>query len=330
MPGPTRVAMRCCLLVRLGGIVVLGSLLSAGAPVAQPGTWRAYPSLREVTALAASGEEVWVATTGGVYGYNPASGEVRRFTPVEGLFGTEARTMAFDAARNALWIGYAEGVLDRLDGATGAVTSFYDVARATQYAARGINRIAVRGDSLLLSTDFGLVVFDAGRGEVRASYTRLGPLAPATAVRAALVAPLPEGGLGLWLAADGGVVRAPLDGTVLEQPSAWTADPGSPLTGRALALYQGLVVAGTARDVYLRNESGSWERLFFTDDQVFDVIADGDRLFAQAPFYLHVWRRGAYGFVLDIRNAEAHRALTAGPGGTLWVGDLRQGLLEVP
>ena len=102
------------------------------------------------------------------------SGEIERFTVVDGLHAVDATTLTYDAGSDFVWIGYGDGVLDRIDVTTGDISTFLDISRAQQFAARGVNRIRVQGDSLLIATDFGIVVFDTSLSEVRATYSRLG------------------------------------------------------------------------------------------------------------------------------------------------------------
>jgi hypothetical protein len=310
--------------------VLLLALLSAATARAQLRDWQAYPSLRQVQALAASGEAVWAVTDGGLFSYAPASGEVTRYTPVEGLHSVEVTRVAADDARGAVWVGYMDGVLDRLDPATGAVTSFFDIARAEQYSDRSVRRIRVRGDSLLVATAFGLVVFDTVRGEVRDTYARLGPLEAGTPVNDALVAPLPDGsGPALWLATSEGVVYAPLHSPNLQQPSAWTLDPGAPRPAGCLTIYAGAVHACAAQGAQRRVGEGNWAPVFGTGVPARDLLVVGDHLYA--PLQSQVFQLDAASGVQTRYRLPGYELMTSiafGPDGAIWVGDHDRGILS--
>jgi len=139
---------------------VLLGILSPGDLAAQ---WTAHTSTREVVALASSGEEIWAATTGGVFSYNPATGEPRLFTVAEGLHDVQTRAIAYDDRRDLVWIGYFNGVIDRLDVQTGEVRTFFDIERNDRFPSPEINRLQVRGDTLVVATSFGVVLFDPVR-----------------------------------------------------------------------------------------------------------------------------------------------------------------------
>jgi ligand-binding sensor domain-containing protein len=313
-------------------LVLSGPWLAAQeAPI---GTWTAYPSLQSVEAVAASDDAIWAATSGGVFSYGLESGEIQRFTRVEGLSGVGATAAAWDARRGALWVGYPDGSLDRIDGETGAIENVFDIRRAEQFTSRGINRLRMSGDSLLVSTSFGLVVLDAARAEVRDSYTRLGPLEPATAVNDALFAPLPEqagdlaGAPGLWLATEAGVVWAPRSAN-LREPAAWTVDSESPADALSLGFFEGDVWVGTATGLSVRTDAGGWTPVY-SDTRVFeDLFYLGDRFFGRTIFNIVEVARSPY-TSYAVRTHFDMSSVTEGPDGQLWFGDRQRGLFTMP
>ena len=318
--------------------VVLFALFVGLAPdvSAQNDRWQAHPSFRSVQALSASGDALWVGTEGGVYRYAPATGEVERFTPVQGLSRVDVQAIAYDQARDAVWIGYADGVLDRLDAASGEVRPFFDIAQADRFTARGINRIEVVADSLFISTEFGVVVFDAARNEVSDTYERFGSFPSATAVGDVLFAPLPDGRPGLWVGTRAGVAYAPLDTPNFREPSAWTIDPEAPANVLSLAYFEASLYAGVERteegdgDVRRRSGSGTWARQFFGNETFPDLLATDGRLIALSVFNIIVLGSDGTSSRYNVEDASGIRAVVLGPSGGLWIGDLNEGVLRLP
>ena len=309
---------------------VLGlALWAAGARLAtaQVNQWTAHTSTREVVALSVSDDEIWVATTGGVFSYNPATDEVERFTVAEGLHDVQTRAIAYDDRRGLVWVGYFNGVIDQLDVETGVVKTFFDIQRNVRFPSPEISRLVVRGDSLLVATSFGMVIFDPVRQEVRDTYSQLGTLAPATAVRDLVVAPIPDGSLGFWLATADGVAYAPLDAVNLQDPGVWTVERAAlpaPET-YSIAMFQGQIYVGTEDGLAQRETDGSYFRYGFTDRPVLDLAPLTDRLMAldEFKFYAAFANGGA------LVQAEGFQGLTAiveGPDQNVWVGDVQAGL----
>jgi len=304
-------------------------VLLAGNVVAQPGTWRAYPSLQAIRDLDTSADAVWAATSGGVYSYQVATGEINKYTPVEGLYGVDIRALAYDERRNAVWIGYGEGVLDRIDVESGAVETFFDIARADQFVDRTINRLRVLGDSLYAATAFGVVVFDPVRNEVRDTYSRFGVLDPAISARDVLIAPLPDGTDGLWVATEGGVVRAPLDSPNLQQASSWSVDDLGPIEVTGLAFFEDKIHA-CSDDTFVRQPDGTWNSVFFTSRQFVELLAEEERLFGVAQFSLHRFEPGVGRTLYQVQGHGNLTAATIGQDGSIWVGDATGGLARLP
>lgn len=313
----------------IGGLGLALWVGGARLASAQAGQWTAHTSAREVVALSVSEDEVWAATTGGVFSYNPATEEIRRFTVAEGLHNVQTRTIAYDARRGLVWIGYFNGVLDQLDVETGAVKTFFDIQRSDRFPSPEINRLYVRGDSLLAVTSFGVVIFDPVRQEVRDTYSQLGTLAPATTVRDIAVAPIPDGRLGFWLATANGVAYAPLSASNLQDPGAWTVEQAA-LPDRdtyAIATFQGQIYVGTGRGLARRETDGSYTLYGFTNRPVFDLapLANPDRLLALDDFKLYaVFASG--GSLVQADGFLGLAAVVEGPDQNIWVGDAQAGL----
>lgn len=316
-------------------LVALLVVLAAPALAQSAEGWEAYPAYTEVAALAAAPDGVWAAANGGVFFYDVGSGELVTVTAADGLQGGSVGALAFDEDRGALWVGYRDGVLERLDAETLEPEAFFDIRRADQYPARGVRRIVVAGDVLYVATDFGVVVFDAEAERVRSSYARFGGLPAGTPVNDVLEAPLPDGGAGLWVASEGGLYYAARDADNLQIPGAWTRDDGLDGAAFSLALFEGgLYVAGgpdDARDLYQRRPGGGYDRRLFINNRIIELIPTPGQLFGVSRgFAYSVPPPGQPSTAYRVAGGNALSSLAVGPDGTPWVGDAAVGLVPLP
>ena len=315
-------------------LALLVAVLAVQASAQSPG-WRAYPAYNELSALTSAPDGLWAASDGGVFFYGVPGGEVEAVTSVEGLQGGRVGALAYDSTRAALWIGYEDGVLERLDPETRQSTAFYEITRADQYASRGVRRLVVAGGTLYVATDFGVVVFDLEAGAVRGAYARIGDLAAGTPVNDVVEAPLPDGSPGLWAASDGGVHYARLGADNLQAPSAWTRAENFPGAGFSIARYEGTVYVGggppDARDLYRRNPDGTWGRQLFINNPVTSLVPTATRLFALDPAAAYIFRGpGLPGLRYVTADANSQTGLAVAPGGAAWVSDAAVGLFQLP
>ena len=318
---------------RLVALCLAAAPLSIAAQTSSA-EWVAYPSYNSVVAVASGPDAVWAGVSGGVFSYAPSSGEITRYTVVDGLSGTRLTALGVDPRRGDVWVGYDDGVLNRIDPETGGVASVFDLTRADQYASRGVRRLRFAGDSLLISTDFGLVVYDLERDETRDTYARFAELQAATPVNDAIAAPLPDGRPGLWVATDAGVVTAPLDGGNLQVASSWTRDSAFAGSAFSLGSYRGVVYVGGgpdgARDLYRSNGAGGYERQLFIDNPILDLAPLDDGLAVVDAFALRVLYDGGGGVSVEASLGDPRvTSVAAGPDGRVWVGDAQAGLYPV-
>ncbi len=316
-------------------LLALLAVVFASHAWAQAPGWRAYPAYNEVSALASAPDGIWAATDGGVFFYGVPSGELETVTSVEGLEGGRIGALTYDDAGGALWIGYESGVVERLDPETRESQAFFEIARADQYASRGVRRLVVAGRTLYVATDFGIVVFDLDAGVVRGAYARIGDLAAGAPVDDVVEAPLPDGRPGLWAVSAGGVHYAPLGGGNLQAPSAWTRDAGFEGAGFSIDLFQGAVHVGGgpagARDLYRRGPAGDWSRQLFTDNPVTTLAATPSELYAVTPPFVFAFRApGVQSTLYRTTDTNAQTDLAVGPDGSAWVSDAAAGLFRLP
>ena len=301
-----------------------------GASAAQDSRWRTHTSFREITDVAALGDAVWAATTGGVFRYEVGTGAFSTYGPGEGLHGVAALAIAEDVRNEALWIGYPDGVLERLNPATGVVKTYFDIARAEQYPARQINRVVARGDSVFVATSFGVVVFDPVRNEVRDTFSKLGSIEAGTEVFDMAFAPGQDGAPAIWLATNAGVAYASLRSFNLSDPAEWTVETaGLPVRElRAIAWFEGAIYAGTTGDLVRRTATGEYVSVGVSRQGIRDIEVLGDRLVGVERFGPFVVS-GAQGRRLSMEGYQDPAALVAGPDGNIWVGDAQGGLISL-
>ncbi len=309
---------------------VAAFLAVSGPAAAQDHRWQAHTSFREVTDVASHGDAVWAATTGGVFRYETGTGAFSTYSPSEGLYGVEVWAITVDPLNNVIWIGYRDGVLDRLDPATGVVKAYFDIARAEQFSSRQINKIVVRRDSVFVATSFGVVVFDPIRNEVRDTYSKLGSLAAGTEVFDLTFAPGEDGEPAIWLATNAGVAYASMQSINLSDPAEWTVEAtGLPVRElRAIAWFEGTIYAGTTQDLVRRSDSGVYVPLRVTTQGILDLEVLSDRLMGVerfAPFVVS----GGQARKISMETYQDPVALIAGPDGNVWIGDTQGSLIAV-
>ncbi|MEM8486366.1 MAG: two-component regulator propeller domain-containing protein [Bacteroidota bacterium] len=306
-------------------------LFLIASPVQAQEDWTSHTSLRQVVDLTASEDAIWTATSGGVFRYGVATGEISRFTTTEGLFGLNIRAIEYDAVNQSVWVGYQDGILDRIDVETGTVRPFLDIQRASQFPMRDIRRMRITGDTLVVATGFGIVLFDVTAGEVLETYLGFGTGQSATAVNDFTITTIPDGINRLWVATDEAVASAPLSLPNLQDPSVWTPETlGAGTPGiQSIAGFGNTLYAGTESGVYARNAADDYSRMAVTTGQVDVLFPLADQLLGLETDRLLSIASPDAARTIGSAGLRTLRNITLGPDGNLWAGDNTEGLIAI-
>ena len=301
---------------------------------AQIAEWTSHTAMRQVSAIDASDSHVWASTNGGVFSYDVLTGEIVTYTVVDGLHAVNVRTIVIDELREFTWVGYGDGVIDRIHAPSKEIVSYRDIERATQFSARGINRIVIQGDSLLIATEFGIVVFDPIKAEVRDSYTRLGDNPPATEIFDVVLARNDDGIQSFWAATINGVARAAVSAVNLQDPTEWVLERsglgfGSEII-RSLAFFNGSLYAGTNADVYRRAVGGVYAPLNLANRPVTDLRVSGALMVGVERFSLLGFDETGQSWTFNVSGYQDPVSIAATSNAGYWFGDATRGLTSIP
>ncbi len=301
-------------------------LLPAPAQNIPLGTWRPHASFRSLQTLAITGGRVYAATEGGLFRFDPEYGNAQVLSRLDGLMGTNISRLAYAPSQQVLIVAYTDGNVDLWEENT--IRPVTALARANLTESKRINHLFVAGRLAYLAGDFGVAVLDLESRNIRETYRNIGPGGTRVAVRATAAA-----GENLYLATDGGLLRAALSGTNLQDFRNWSpvAGPeGVPLKNIRWVAPAGsaLYAAFDGSGVFLL-ENSVWQKL---------DLPGVTRVNALTPFTNGVLA-GVPGSVWVIRPGEAPqrvsdpvlvdpREAAFDVGGKLWVADGVNGLVS--
>ncbi len=246
---------------------------------AQPiGTWNSYTSQSTVLEIVQDDSgRIWAATEGGVFVVE--DGEITEsLTPTEGMYRINPRTLSYDNDNDLLWLGYSDGTFESYNPQTGLFRQYTDIARATRYSPRGINRIVNNGADVVIATDFGIVRFDPDREVTLDTYFNLGSFSSGSRVNDVVIE-----GPRFYVATNEGVATGDASGDDLIVPDSWTnygENDGFDSSVLELVFYRGSVHALTAGTIKVLNNT-EWESVdYFGEAEIqhLDRSYDGDYL----------------------------------------------------
>jgi hypothetical protein len=136
-----------------GGVTWLPQDLTSTTPIeARAGSGLEASTVRR---MLAAGGLLWLATDGGVFRMDPASGRTRRFALEDGMPTEDARCLA--PARDGVWVGTMRGL---------AMITTAGIVQRTGSFVQPVLSLLARGDSLWVGSAAGLGVLLPGGSDV--------------------------------------------------------------------------------------------------------------------------------------------------------------------
>ncbi|GAB3771221.1 two-component regulator propeller domain-containing protein [Spirosoma horti] len=125
--------------------------------------------------MAVTGNFVYAATRNGLFYFDKTTQETRTLGKQDGLSDVGISRLLYLSDQKRLFIAYQDGNLDFLTltdtGEPGTVSNVNTIVSASSLPdTRGINHLNRIGNNVYLSTDFGLVVLDLLKNEIRDTY----------------------------------------------------------------------------------------------------------------------------------------------------------------
>ncbi|HEY5690216.1 MAG TPA: two-component regulator propeller domain-containing protein [Cyclobacteriaceae bacterium] len=289
------------------------------------GTWRVHLSYNDVNNLEVANNRIFAASNSGIMIYDKVDQSITTLSKVDGLNSSVITALGYDQQRDMLLIGYQNGLISLLiDNQLSSVNNIL-VSSAISGSKR-INHISISGEHAYLSTDFGIVVFDLDKREVKETYRDLSETGEVLKINQSTV--LTDS---IFLATEQGVIAGSLVGTsnLLDFRSWKRYDQGVLNDNVAvIGVFSNLVHAGINTNGIFRLANGNWELQNYLQNETFRylsssmsnlIITTTDKIWLYNGLALMEVAAG------EIKNPDAAIEETSG----IWVADGERGLVKI-
>lgn len=131
--------------------------------------WTLYPSYHNSTYCQAAGKKIYILSSGALFSFNTADNETVLYDKLNGLSDIDITHIAYSEYINALVIIYSNANIDILydDETIYNITDF----KNSNIINKSVNNISIEKNIAYLSTEFGVIVLDLEKLEIKNSYT---------------------------------------------------------------------------------------------------------------------------------------------------------------
>ncbi len=164
------ITMNYCVCISLLCCFLYGNI-RAQSPI-PVGTWRDHLPLNyNNIAITSNAEQVIMASPNGATIYRFSDGTLEPFSRIDGLSAVDITDVQYNDAGDLAIVTYKSGGIDFIKDNT--ILPLDAILRAGITGSKTINHIAIFGQEAFLSTDFGVVVLNLNRLEVKETWRNL-------------------------------------------------------------------------------------------------------------------------------------------------------------
>jgi len=248
--------------------------------------WKNYTALKNVQDVTISSDGFWSAASGGAFRYSTATNQFTTLHKSDGLQGNSLTSVIEDNSGRT-WFGSVEGIIDIFNASNNSLEVILDIYNSNQINKR-INNFASAGDTILVSTDFGVSLINANSFLFLDTYFKFGTFPSNTKVNSTL-----RSGL-FYVCTDQGVAIQKPGAFNLSAPESWNVyslAQGLPSNKTLKAgLFQGQLIVSTDKG-FSRFTNNSWSNFIpgLTNINIPDFQISGDSILivAQNNIYLY-------------------------------------------
>lgn len=295
------------------------------------GEWRDHLPYSHAIYVTARENEIITATEFSIFSYNKSSGELSKFSKIQGLSDTRISFAKYSTESKVLLVAYKNGNLDLIQN--NQVFNLSDIYRAPIPGKKNINNALFIENLAYLSCEFGIVVLDMIKREFKDTYY-IGENGSAMPVFEMAL----ENST-LWAATENGLYTADINDPLLVDYSHWskiTDFPGSNGKFDAVVSINNKIIANktntfNAIDSIFIKDNSTWS--FFTQNsgKIISLYSGSGGLTINGNGKIIIYDE-ALNFITEINqygwgNPDPQHSIID-ESGILWIADNSNGLFK--
>ncbi len=242
----------------------------------QPTDWKTYTDMKDVADLVSVQNKIWAATSGGAFSYDMSNTSYKTFHKTDGMQGVILTAVTVDN-QGKIWFGSNQGVIDVYDPTTDEFNSILDIANS-DFSSTAINGLSTFGDTIYVSTEFGVSSINSETLSFIDTYFRLGSFPSDIKVNCTFKSNL------IYVCTDYGVAVQKTGATNLSAPESWNnygQTDGLPSSQiNKIVNFNGQIIAATSKGLSIFDGT-NWNNYIadLDNQQIIDLLVENANLY---------------------------------------------------
>ncbi|MDR3627073.1 MAG: two-component regulator propeller domain-containing protein [Ignavibacteriaceae bacterium] len=269
--------------------ILLLLLLSINLTAQQTSNWKNYTCMQNTQDIISTSNGVWAATDGGGFYFDLSKDIYKTLHRTDGLNGINLISVTVDNY-GKVWFGSKEGVIDVYNPADNSIKSILDIFNSN-YAVKQINGLKASGDSIFVSTSYGISIIDAKSLLFIDTFFKFGSLSSSIPVNSIYKSDL------LYACTQQGLAIQKQGATNLSAPESWnvyTTSNGLPSNNvTKVILYNGSIIAGTNSGLAIYDGT-AWQKFQpQISTIIYDLMVSNDSLFILSDKMISIYNNNS-------------------------------------
>jgi hypothetical protein len=288
------------------------------------GTWRMHLSYNSINTIAVGSDKVFGAAENSVMVLDKTDNSLDTYSKLNGLTGAGISFINYNQSSDQLLIAYKDGNLDIVKGNT--VINFDRLKNSNEITgSKKINHIMFQNTFAYMAADYGVVVFDLNRNEVKETWRDLSVIGSNLKILQSVVS-----GDSIFLATEKGVLIGNLNSNLLDY-SNWKRFDVGDFAGsiQSISTFNGRVYAAVNSNGIYNYNDGIWTKETFLQNVPFtSITSNGSNMLITEG--LNVWKLNTSNALNQVSGDVIVKPLFAVQDGNdkIWIGDARNGLIS--
>ena len=267
-------------------------------------SWKNFTDMKKTNDAYATQNGIWGGTEGGAFYFNYADSSFQQFGKPEGLNGSPVTAVSVDKY-GKIWFGSNNGIIDVYNPVNNSFKRILDIYNSGR-TMKGINSITTKGDTVFISTDFGLSLINPVNYLFYDTFFKFGNLSSNIKVQNCLPSDL------LYVCLDQGLAIQKSANLAPSSPDSWriytTQDGLTSNNVKKIIKYRDTILAIADKGIqYLLNDKWIIYLADFRDISISDISQRNDTLFILASNELFTWKDIAYANVKTNKYAVTNK-----------------------
>jgi ligand-binding sensor domain-containing protein len=237
--------------------------------------WNVYADLKNVNALVPAENGFAGAASGGVFFYNKTDDTYKSLSKADGLSSQNYTAGNIDP-QGRYWFGSTDGYINIYDPKDGSINRIIDIAK-TDKNQKQINHVYIKGDTVLVSSSFGLSLINSKSLVFMDTFLKLGSFSAEGSVYNSYKSSL------IYVVTENGIAVQKPGTTNLSAPESWnnfrlSSDIAASSVKKVFE-YQSKMYAVTGNGIFILS-GNQWQKFLFDTRALIDAVVDGNNIYA--------------------------------------------------